>query len=405
MSHRFPLPAVAVTMLAVLAGASAPTPLYPVYRAEWGFSALTLTVIFAVYVLALLATLLCTGLLSDHIGRRAVVIGSLLILAAAMAIFIAAQGVPELLVARILQGIAAGTLTGTLTAMIIEHSPSPLIGAKVSGVMPPIGLAAGALLSGGLVEYAPWPKELIYILLGAAYLIAVGLIFATKETGPMYGVDGPGHALSLLRPRLALPDYLRGTFLIASPVLFVTWAVGGLFLSLGSTVTGQVLGVSNHAVAGVVVATLFGFAAAATLVLGQRSLATRARIGTIALAAGVALFLAGTLSENFATYVGGAALAGVGFGSGFGAAATSIAMAVSPADRGRVFSTMFVIAYSGFSIPAVVAGLANNYISLKPVVTGYVILVLILLLLAEVLRARISSRAQAAAPLAATSAA
>jgi hypothetical protein len=39
--------------LAMIATASAPSPLYPLYRERWGFSITTLTVIFAVYVVGL----------------------------------------------------------------------------------------------------------------------------------------------------------------------------------------------------------------------------------------------------------------------------------------------------------------------------------------------------------------
>lgn len=44
-----------------LAGSLAPTPLYPVYQAEWGFSALSVTEIFGIYALALLGSLLVAG--------------------------------------------------------------------------------------------------------------------------------------------------------------------------------------------------------------------------------------------------------------------------------------------------------------------------------------------------------
>jgi MFS family permease len=56
--------------LAMMATASAPSPLYPLYRERWGFSITTLTVIFAVYVVGLLGALLTVGSLSDHLGRR-----------------------------------------------------------------------------------------------------------------------------------------------------------------------------------------------------------------------------------------------------------------------------------------------------------------------------------------------
>src|SRR4051812_22042174 len=70
-----------------LASSSAPTPLYATYQQAFGFSSITLTVIFAVYALAVLASLLVGGRLSDHVGRRPVLIVTILVQAATMLIF------------------------------------------------------------------------------------------------------------------------------------------------------------------------------------------------------------------------------------------------------------------------------------------------------------------------------
>src|SRR5712671_6969972 len=91
-----------------LAGSLAPTPLYPVYQAEWGFSALTTTLIFGIYAISLLGSLLIAGRLSDHIGRRPVLIVATLVQAVVMLMFAAANGVETLLLARVVQGIATG---------------------------------------------------------------------------------------------------------------------------------------------------------------------------------------------------------------------------------------------------------------------------------------------------------
>src|SRR5436189_5055043 len=78
--------------VAFMAGASAPMPLYSTYQAEWGFSSLTITVIFAVYALAVLAALLVFGRLSDHIGRRPVLFASIAVQVFTMWLFAHADG-------------------------------------------------------------------------------------------------------------------------------------------------------------------------------------------------------------------------------------------------------------------------------------------------------------------------
>jgi MFS family permease len=72
----------AVFLLAFFASTAA-SPLYGVYQRLFGFSAITLTAVFAVYVVALLVTLLAGGRLSDHLGRRPVIIAGLIISAGA----------------------------------------------------------------------------------------------------------------------------------------------------------------------------------------------------------------------------------------------------------------------------------------------------------------------------------
>jgi MFS family permease len=62
----------------MMATASAPSPIYPLYQERWGFSVTMLTVIFAVYVAGLLGALLTVGSLSDHLGRRPVLVAALL---------------------------------------------------------------------------------------------------------------------------------------------------------------------------------------------------------------------------------------------------------------------------------------------------------------------------------------
>src|SRR5712664_1683313 len=102
-----------------LFAAGAPSPLYVVYEAMWHFSPITLTAIFGVYALALLAALLTTGRLSDHLGRQAVVLLALPLLLAGVLAFIVASSVAWLFAARILQGLGTGMAAGAISAWLV----------------------------------------------------------------------------------------------------------------------------------------------------------------------------------------------------------------------------------------------------------------------------------------------
>src|SRR5439155_21558188 len=98
----------AAVVVSLLASSTAPSPLYAVYPTKWGFSPVTVTVVFGEYAVAVLAALLTTGSLSDHVGRRPVLLPAIVAQAANMAVFATASGIPTLLAARIVQGLATG---------------------------------------------------------------------------------------------------------------------------------------------------------------------------------------------------------------------------------------------------------------------------------------------------------
>ncbi len=113
-SRAVPFWTAAALLVLVLAASGVPSPLYRVYQERFGFSAGVLTTVFGIYAFALLAALLVVGALSDHVGRRPVLAGALVLQAGAMVLFLLADGVGWLLVARLVQGVSVGALTGAL---------------------------------------------------------------------------------------------------------------------------------------------------------------------------------------------------------------------------------------------------------------------------------------------------
>src|SRR6267143_4510654 len=74
LSRATSLYLLASTTASYLASSSAPTPLYPIYQGEWGFSAVAISFVFGIYAIAVIAALLVAGRLSDYVGRRPVLI-------------------------------------------------------------------------------------------------------------------------------------------------------------------------------------------------------------------------------------------------------------------------------------------------------------------------------------------
>ncbi|WP_055475710.1 MFS transporter [Gordonia sp. HS-NH1] len=388
---------IAATYMMVLFASAAPSPLYPVYQELWGFSALTLTLVFAVYVVTMLLSLLTVGSLSDHVGRRPVLAVALVLLIASMVLFVVAQDVGTLLAARALQGLATGAAMGTLTATTVDLQPSARTGSTIVGAAPAIGLASGVAVAGVLVEYAPAPRVLIYeIILGlfAALLIALLVVPETRER---VGFDSRRHLAGTLAPQVRVPREVRTVFLASVPALVATWSLGGLYLSLGSSVVSRVFGVDNHGAAGAILFVFFACAAVTSLFVTDRSSTVKAAYGFPALAAGVVISLAGVLIESLPLYIVGSIVAGSGWAATFLSAMDNITAATPPAQRGQVFSSVFVASYLAFSVPAVIAGILVSHIGLRDTIIGYVGYVLAMVMVAAAFAVTVRRRATSAA--------
>jgi predicted MFS family arabinose efflux permease len=358
----------ATALFALTFAAAAPSPLYVVYQSRWGFSPVTLTLIFGVYAFALLLSLVTVGGISDHVGRRPVLTIGLLLEAASMVVFLSATSVGWLVAARIVQGVATGALLGAFSAGLVDLQPRsrPQLAALLNSAVTTVGLAAGALGTGLLVQYAPAPTTLVYAVLAVAFVLLASTIALVPETAPRR----PG-AIGALRPRVAVPRPVRGRFLAAMPVLVATWALGGLYMSLGPSVAAGVLHLRSHVVGGLVVATLTGFGAAASIVVRDRPPHRVMAGGSLVLAAGTLLTLVALALLSAPLLFAGTAVAGLGFGSAFLGAFRSLAQAAPAHQRADLFAAVFVVAYLAFSLPAIVAGLCVPVLGLRDTAAGY----------------------------------
>jgi predicted MFS family arabinose efflux permease len=336
-------------LVTLLASSSAPTPLYATYQARWGFSPVTVTVIFGVYAVAVLASLLVAGSLSDHVGRRPVLIGALSAQAIVMLLFAFAGGVDVLLAARVLQGLATGAAVGAIGAGLVDLHAGRGAVANAAGAMS--GTAAGALGSALLVQLLPAPTKLIYLVLLVLFLVQAAGVWAIAETSPR----APGIRRAL-RPALAVPPRVREVLLIAAPSLIAVWALAGFYGSLGPSLAAQVARSDSTVLGG---AALFALAAsgALTLLLFHRTEPRRFGLaGNGLVMIGVAIVLWSVTATSVAGFFVGTVIAGAGFGAGFQGGLRTIVTLAGPAERAGVISVAYIICYLAMGLPAILAG-------------------------------------------------
>ncbi|WP_426570177.1 MFS transporter [Streptomyces canus] len=341
-------------LVSLLAASSAPTPLYAIYQQHWGFSPITITVVFGVYAVAVLLSLLVLGRISDHVGRRPVLLTALLAQAAAMVVFVTADGVNALLAARVLQGVSTGAAVGALGAGMLDIDPRR--GGFLNSFAPAIGTASGALASGLIVQYLPAPTHLVYLVLLGVFVLQALAVLALRET-----VSRKPGALASLAPEIKLPKSARTSVAIAAPVLFAVWALTGLYGALGPALTGTLVHSTSVVWGGLPLFVLAASAGLAVVVLRGTATRTVMLLGSGALIVGVVITLlsiasgpGGALSAT-GFFVGGA-ISGFGFGSGFQGGIRMVIPQVEAQERAGVLSLLYVVCYLGLGVPAVIAG-------------------------------------------------
>lgn len=356
---------------------SAPSPLYGVYASRWHFSSATVTAVFAVYAVALLAALLVAGRLSDHVGRRPVILAALVIEGGAMACFITADSTTFLYLGRVLQGLATGGAVGALSAALVELSArakrSVAMAAVVNSAAPTLGVAAGALGTSALVQYGPAPTRLVYWLVLVGLAVGVVVVVSLRETGARH----PGGLASLV-PQVGVPRSARVSFTRALPSLVALWALGGFYLSLGPALAANLAGSANLLWGGAVIFLLSGTGAAAA-VLGRRSAERPAMLyGCLDLLAGVAITLGAVAAQSVWALLVGSLIAGIGFGLAFLGAFRSLSALARPDERAGMIAAIYIASYLAFSLPVVAAGVAVANVGLRDVALGYAAVVAVL---------------------------
>jgi Major Facilitator Superfamily len=352
----------------LLFAAAAPSPLYGVYQAQWRFSAITLTAVFGVYALGLLASLLVFGSVSDYLGRRRVIAVALAAGAGACGLFLAAHGVGLLFAARALTGAAVGTAASAAGAALIDLQPEGSgRGPVVTGAANLLGLGIGGLGTSVLVQYGPAPTHLIWWLLLGAFAVAAVAVMAIPETA----AERPG-VLASLRPRMAVPRQARRTFAVALPYMIAAPALSGFYLSLGPSLATQVLGSRDLLWGGLVIFLVTGIAAVATVALRGISGPAAMLAGCLALLAGAVMSLAAIQAASAAAFLAGTAVAGAGLGIGFILGAYRILTRLAePGQRASLIAAIWIVFFLAFSVPVVIAGVATTHFGLHRTAVVY----------------------------------
>jgi predicted MFS family arabinose efflux permease len=333
-----------ITLLAASLGVSgAPAPLYGLYQQRWDLAPITTTVVFAAYAVAALVAVLVAGQASDKYGRKPLLLAAAVVMVVGLVVFMTADGVAALVVARVLHGAAVGTAVVVGSAALLDLRPER--GARtghLTGIMFNVGIGATVLGASLLAQFGPDPFVTPFAAVAVVILALLLGLFAMAEphSGRTGRAAGP---LRVARP--SVPQAIAGDFRFSVIGVMAAWSVLGVYLSLFPAFAGQSTGIHSLVFGGAVVAAMAG-AAAVSQAFGGRIAARRAAIaGDFGTAVALGLSVA-------------AVLMGLSFGLAFGGSLRHLGSVIPAAHRGQVMSAFYVLAYSAMAVPTILAGWA-----------------------------------------------
>nr|WP_280384607.1 MFS transporter [Nocardia wallacei] len=347
-------------VFAVFVLSNAATPLYPLWQTRLGFSAGTMTVIFAGYIAGLIGALLVAGVLSDRIGRRPVLLPGLGLAVLACVLFATADSVPVLGLARVLTGIAVGATVAAGMAAVADIAGAERKGlaALAASTAMVFGAGTGPLLAGVLSELFPAPTVVVFVV--EMVLLASAMVIAARlpSSGPKAKTVG--------RVRIpAVPRENRHQLAAGVAVFAPGITATSFVLSLGPALLIELVGASNRIIAGAMAFAMFAAATAAQF--AARSLATRSVLLTGAMSTVAAMVALGLALSTGAlpALIAAALLAGAGQGLGQLGGLTLLFSAVPDARRAEANSALNIGGYIPAATLPVAAGFLGDGIGLS----------------------------------------
>jgi hypothetical protein len=379
----------AIAYAGLYLAAGAPSPLFTLYQQQWGFPAGLLTIAFAAYAIALVVALVVAGSLSDFMGRRPVLVGALIVELGAMMMFIFAPNIGVVIAARVVQGLATGAATSAFSASLLELAPDRFtkLGAIIGGAAPAGGLGIGALLAGAAVQFTRSASVIVFVSL--AVVMALGAVIALLSSETV--TTQPG-ALRSLTPRIAVPAAGHLEFAGTIPVLLGGWMFSALFIGLAPTIVNGIFHIHSGLVDGATVFIAPGLAAVSGFVMGRFTPRAALIVGSVTVAAGIAVVVAGISLQVLPLVWIGGAIGGFGFGASFSGSLRLLGPFASAHQRAELFAAVFLVAYLSFGVPAIILGQLVAPLGLLTTVIGFGVVTLAAAFAGILAQLRLASR-------------
>ena len=366
--HRLAFGSAVAALAISFAANAAPVPLYNVYRSQDGLTNGAVSLAVVAYSFGTIAALLLLGRLSNYWGRRRTAIASVVLVVLGCLMLLEVHSTGSLVAGRLLMGVGSGVASTSLTAYIVDTAPSrpAWLASVASSQGPMFGLAVGAVGSGALVEFAPWPRQLVYAVIVVLLVLTALLIALSPETvTPRVG------AWRSLRPQVGLPGRVTHLVPVAAAVFLATWATGSFYQALVPALVEDQLHTTSPLTIGLVFASYMAASAFGAPLAGRFRPATAQRIGMLAFLVAMAGIITAISFGRLPLFIAATVLAGASQGVAISATVRGLLFGSTLADRAPIFSVIYLLSYSGAAFPSLIAGALSDTVSLPTIALGY----------------------------------
>jgi predicted MFS family arabinose efflux permease len=350
--------AVGFVLFVAMMGSNVPAPLYELYRVHFATTTFVMTGVFAIYPIALVLMLIAFARLPDAIGRRPVLVLSIVAAALGTIAFAVAQSVAVLFAGRVLAAVAIGAAgaAGPPALVELDAAHDRRRAALVATFAFSLGCGVSPFMAGLLAVATPWPLVAPFV----AQLVLCAVAFAALALIP----ESRPARTSAAAPAEPLTAPARRAFAAAMLTSGIVWWLASLFISILPAFVATLLGVRSPAIQGAIALAVFAISPLAQV--AGRGISDRfaSRAGLIGTVVALAAILGAVPLHSLLLLGAGTVVAGIAHGLGFLGAQSTVNRVAPAAARARLSALFYAFTYACIGVTVLVVGALTERLGL-----------------------------------------
>lgn len=358
---------IAFSLLLVTLAVNVSMPLFRVYAAEAHLNNGQTALVLAAYISGMLPCYIFLGGISDKLGRKPVLLISLLFSFLATLSITISPTVWALVIARICQGVALALSMGTGTAYLSEVlkdkvEDAPTKAANLASLSTALGFSGGALATTLYLLYEFTLVPPTYFLLLIITMIGIILVCFLPNPKPIGGNT------------IRLPYFPKGAFPV-NMAIALCWATTGTVIAIVPT---QLAKFGMTAFAGFCLVLINWTGAFIQPFIRQIDPVKSVKIGYVLIPTGFCFVILGCYIEQITVILLGTVIIGLAaYGFSYVGGLALIAN-YGGNQRARAVSGYMLFGYLGFGIPAVLLGFLSDYFGIVTALIFFEVILIIL---------------------------